>query len=330
MGGGWEPADWREHPLGQRRARIVKAMVEVVCEREGFAGASVTAVCAHAKVSGRGFYEIFASREDCFLAALDEGHRRASQEVSCAFEGAESWLDGVRLALVALLTFLDSEPGLARVCVVESLAAGHWALERRERHVASLTRQIAEFWGQRGPQEPYPFAAEGVMASVLNIIQNRLRADEAQPLSVLLGPLMGLATTPYLDAREVADEIKRSEALAQRLAASSDPQLRPGAGRGRVQVPAMLRNPRAHRARECLLYLAEHPDASNRQIAKAIGIARDTQVSTMLARLREMRLLVKHGAKPGGSNAWMLTAYGLAVARASSDDSDDPRGVRLT
>jgi hypothetical protein len=49
-----------------------------------------------------------------------------------------TWQDGVRSALVSLLAFLDCEPLLARVWLIESLAAGAWALERRERDLAAL------------------------------------------------------------------------------------------------------------------------------------------------------------------------------------------------
>lgn len=299
----------------RRRAGIVEAMVELSSER-GFAGASVARVCARARVSGAVFYEMFpGGREACFLAALDQGHRRASSTVAEAFEHADSWLEGTRGALAGLLLLFDAEPALARVCVVESLAAGPWALERREQHVATLLRQILSCWGVHAPSEPHRFAGEGVMASVLNVIQNHMLGDGQGPLSALLGPLMGLATAPYLDARDVAEEVERSAALARELQTANAAAPIRGAGDGWAELPGPLRNPRAHRLRECVLYLTEHPAASNRQIAQAVGIARDTQISTVLARLDRLGLLSKHTGGPGGPNAWTLTAHGTAAAR---------------
>ena len=55
-----------------RRDSILEAVVSVVYEG-GFAGASVTSVCARAKVSRRTFYETFDSLQDCFSALLEEG-----------------------------------------------------------------------------------------------------------------------------------------------------------------------------------------------------------------------------------------------------------------
>jgi hypothetical protein len=106
----------------------------------------------------------------------------------------------------------------------------------------------------------------------------------------------------------------------------------PASVRGLTQVPASLRDPRAHRARKCLLYLAEHPGASNRRIATAIGITRHDQISTLLSRLARGGLVVNQGRRPGLANAWSLSIDGQRVARALLTHNDVPRddgpGVR--
>jgi AcrR family transcriptional regulator len=298
--------------------RIVQAMVEVVCE-VSFASASIAAVCSRAKVSGRAFYEAFDSREECFLAALDEGHRRARVAVERASANSESWLDAVRNALVELLALFDREPQLARVCIVESLAAGRWALERREQHVASLFASMLVQWGPLTPPRAYPLANEAVIASVLGVVQHHLLAAQSESLTGLLGPLMGLAASPYLDTQAIAQEVQRCGALARRLLAERDaeapPQARPG-----FEMPALLRHPKSHRARDCMRYVAGHPGVSNRQIARAVGIRSDTQISTMLARLARAGLVHKQVVAPGRPNSWSFTPYGVAAARALEAD----------
>ena len=312
---------WRERSRELRRARIVRSMASLAGEH-GFAGVSLASLCADAGVSRATFYELFESREACFLAVLEDGQRRAGELLCEALQGVEDWLEGLRTALAELLLFLDSEPALARVCVVEALAAGPWALERRELLVADFARLIVENWGMLAPPEPHPFTNVGVMASVLGIVQNHLLADRREPLVGLLGPLIGFAIAPYLDARAVAEEVERAGELARELHSAA---LAGGAGGpgcpggpdpgGAVNVPGVLLDPRAHRARECFLYVADNPGASNRQIARAAGIARDTHISTMLARLARTGLLKKRDADPGGANAWTLTPEGQAVAR---------------
>ncbi len=66
--------------------------------------------------------------------------------MSQAFADQDDWREGIRGALESLLMFFDEQPLLARVWLVESLAAGSWALERRERHVRALTRMIVTRW----------------------------------------------------------------------------------------------------------------------------------------------------------------------------------------
>jgi AcrR family transcriptional regulator len=77
-----------------------------------------------------------------------------------------------------------------------------------------------------------------------------------------------------------------------------------------------LADPRSHRARACVVYLAAHPGASNRQIAEGIGVARHSQMSSLLARLAGTGLLLKRPGRPGRPNAWSLTERGVQVTLA--------------
>jgi AcrR family transcriptional regulator len=302
----------RERALQMQRARILDAMVVVVCHRS-FAGASVSSLCAQARVSRRVFYELFDDLQECFLALLDEGASRASVLVSRAFDREESWLDGVRGALAALLGFFESEPDLAYVLLVEAPAPGSWARERREQHVASLTSLIEGRWGEPNEIQPHPLATAGVMASLLGVLHTHLVAGRREPLVALLGPLMGLVTAPYLDQASVTREVERGEAVGRELLARCRrEQSRHPAGR--AALPNVLLDPRSHRSRACLLYVTAHPGVNNRQVARGIGISRDSHISTLLARLRRAGLLVKHPAPAGGANAWLPSDFGLRVA----------------
>jgi AcrR family transcriptional regulator len=315
---------------------MLDAMVFVVAER-GFAGTTIGAVCAQARVSRGTFYEEFDGLRECLLAVMDDGYERVRALIVEAFAGEGCWQDGVRAALASLLAAFDAEPLLARVWFIEVLGAGSWALERRERHVRALTLTIVTRWPLPDGADVNPLAAAGVMESVLGIIHTRLltrggeRSGEGfageepagatpreqpsrceQPLLELLGPLMGLATAPYLDRSAVAEEIERSSRLACAALAGRD-MVPFSCEAGCVQIPSFLGDARARRARDCLRHLAEHPGVSNRQIAAAVGIMRDTHISTLLARLHRMGLIVKRARRPGGPNAWSLSPDGRRV-----------------
>ena len=67
--------------------RILAAMAEVASER-GAGAVTVAHVVARAGVSRRTFYDLFADREECFLAAFEEAIGRVSALVLEAYEAS--------------------------------------------------------------------------------------------------------------------------------------------------------------------------------------------------------------------------------------------------
>ncbi len=313
----------RTRTIEAQRARIIEAMAEVVAER-GFACTSVVLVTARAKVSTRTFYECFDGLEDCFRAILRLGFERSGAVILEAFVGEDGWRDGVLAALASLLLFYDSEPQLTRVWFVEVMATGSWALELRERNVGLIRAMIVEHLSIPGYEPPEPVLVAGVMASVLGLINTHLVTREPEPLITLLGSLMALVTTPYLDAQTVALEVERGEELARAIQAG-DPRWQPPrateSDRATPEVvhgatlPSVLANPSARRARECLLFVAAHPDSSNREIAAGIGVTHQSQISRLLSYLVKEDLVAKRSEGAGKRNTWRLTPHGEEIAR---------------
>jgi AcrR family transcriptional regulator len=302
----------REQVEGIQRARIVSAMVEVASE-QGFLGAAVGRVVARAGVSRRTFYELFDSREKCFLAAFDWGVEQVSAQMTGAYARESSWRDGVRAALASLLAFLDCEPQLARVCVVEALGAGTLVLERRAR----VLQELADALGADAPRargsspEPTPLlTAEAVIGGAFSVVHTRLSLGGDAPLTDLLGQLMALIALPYLGARAAGEELTRP---APELPA---PPRRPSGRGASRRILERLNMRLTYRTVRCLLFVAEHPGASNRAVALGAEIADEGQASKLLTRLAGMDLLVKGPHEPGHANAWRLSPYGEEVLRA--------------
>ncbi|HVA18789.1 MAG TPA: winged helix-turn-helix domain-containing protein [Solirubrobacteraceae bacterium] len=62
------------------------------------------------------------------------------------------------------------------------------------------------------------------------------------------------------------------------------------------------------------MYLATRPHASNREIAGAIGMSDEAQVSRRLARMQDLGLIDKGTQyRNGAPNAWQLTRDGLRL-----------------
>ena len=64
----------REEVLASQRGRMLAAIAEAVAEK-GYAATTVADVVGRAGVSRKTFYEHFADKEECFLAAWDAGRR---------------------------------------------------------------------------------------------------------------------------------------------------------------------------------------------------------------------------------------------------------------
>ena len=192
-----------------QRVRMVTALVEIVGER-GLAGVTVAHVVTRSGVSRRTFYELFADREDCLLAAFDQAVETAAQRVLPAFNTAQTWTERIRAGLTELLAFLEEQPGIGRLLLVEMLAAGPVALERRARIVAALVDAV-DGGGRALRAGPAPSAdttvtrvtAEGVVGAVLGVLHTRLVGGDSGSTTDLLGALMAIVVLPYGGAPEL-------------------------------------------------------------------------------------------------------------------------------
>jgi AcrR family transcriptional regulator len=310
--------------LGEiQRARIVAGATEAVAEL-GYAGLTVAEAIARAKISRRTFYELFEDREECFLAAFDAALVRVAEPVLAAYTPPGAWRERIAAALSALLTTFDQQPALARLLVVDALAAGPPALERRATVLAALVRAVDEGRGvsARG-HDPGPLAAEGVVGAVLGVLHARLLDPRRRKsLLALAGPLMSMIVLPYLGGGAAARELRRPppraiKAGARRDPARSGPQANPLHG---------LDMRLTYRTLRVLSVVGERPGASNRVVAEGAGIADQGQISKLLTRLHNLGLIEnRQAARAGGSpfkgepNVWMLTARGAEVVETIRD-----------
>jgi AcrR family transcriptional regulator len=122
----------REAVIASQRGRMIDAMAAVVAEK-GYAATTVADVVERAGVSRRTFYEQFADREACFLAAYDVGLAAVLDRIQSAVEvqPTAGWRERARSGVEAFLDLLASEPAFARALQVEILTAGPAALDRR-------------------------------------------------------------------------------------------------------------------------------------------------------------------------------------------------------
>jgi AcrR family transcriptional regulator len=300
-----------------QRARLLGAAVWVVDEL-GWSDATVADIASRARVSRRTFYDLFANREDCLLAVLNDAVGRVEQDLEAAGLGMMSWVERVRTGLWRILCFLDQDPALARVCVVQSARGSRRVLEAREGILARLADALEASRSRdaRSAQAP-PLTAEGSIGAALAILYKRLLAGGGAPLSDLHGDLMGVIVLPYLGSAAAGRErTRRSPRPAARPMTGVSPRMSVRREDALSAVPMRL----TYRTARVLETAVRHPGASNRLLGEGAGIADQGQVSKLLARLRRLGLLANtgEGQSRGERNAWRLTPLGERVAEQLS------------
>jgi AcrR family transcriptional regulator len=303
-----------------QRARLLSAAVLVI-EEQGWAGASVAHITARARVSRRTFYDLYANREECMLAVLQDVVERIAEEIAAASPAELEWRERVRGGLLAILSFFDREPALARLCVVQALHGGPRVLEWREGVLAQLAEVLEE--GRReGPRsgDCTALTAEGLVGAVFAIVYGRLSSPRRpQPLRDLLGELMSLIVLPYLGPHAARRE-RGSGTFEQPAGLKSPTRLADLFGDDPLaEVPMRL----TYRTALVLQAAATHPGASNRAIGELADVHDQGQISKLLGRLQRIGLLANTGVghTKGEPNAWRLTELGERVTQQLSLDA---------
>jgi AcrR family transcriptional regulator len=294
-----------------QRARMIAATIDAV-EEVGYSNLTVAHVISRARVSRKTFYDVFPDREHCFLETYQEVLDRARALAVEAYVAEPTWRDGVRAALAQLLAFMEEEPALARMCLVESLAGGERVLALRTRSLRELARAVD--LGRREsarPAGPAPVTSEAIVGGILAVLRSRVMDDPHGPMTQLRGQLMSMIVLPFLGPRVARNELdapcpKRPGQLRQR----------DSPGRGPL---AGLKMRLTYRTIRVLMSIQRVPGSSNREVSEASGIVDAGQMSKLLNRLLRLGLIENRGpGQPkGGANEWWLTPRGLDVERVT-------------
>jgi AcrR family transcriptional regulator len=306
------PVTPRTQIAEMQRARLLGAAVVAVDEM-GWSRVTVAHIASGARVSRRTFYDVFENREDCLLAVLQDTVGRVEDELADAGLEGLAWRERVRTGLWRILCFLDREPVLARVCVVQSARGSQRVLEYREEILTCFATVLREGENENRARACSPLVAEGLVGAALAIVYKRLLVGERSRLSDLLGELMGMLVLPFQGPAVASRERTRPVPQLPATVGVSGRAFGAGAGDDPLWgIPMRL----TYRTARALDGVAQHPGASNRLVADHAGITDQGQVSKLLSRLERLGLLTNTGAgqAKGEPNAWMLTVKGRQVA----------------
>jgi AcrR family transcriptional regulator len=195
-----------------KREKILVGMLEAV-GAEGYDATSVRTVLDRTGLYRQAFYDEFADKDACYLAALEMGIDRLEATVAMAAASEESWRGKLRAGLGALLDQLDEEPDFGRGVIVEVHAAGAEALSRR----AEALKRAVDFIdlarrGENDPESPPQIAPEGIVAGIHAIVHSRLSTGATDGFRTLLPEFMYFAVLPYFGAEAAAAEMQAARA----------------------------------------------------------------------------------------------------------------------
>ncbi len=301
-----------------QRARMLQSAVAVVSEH-GYGRMSVARITERARVSRRTFYDVFADREDCFLAVFDDVLAQAAEAVVGSYERERGWLEQIRAGLAGLLAFLDERPEVASLLIVDALGAGPRVLHRRAEVMATLGQALdaggARARGAKTAERPPELTGEGLVGAVFSVLHTRLLAKRPGPLLELLNPLMAMIALPYRGAAAARREACGTRTPPPGRQEPGDPRSRTRSAGSSMDPLADLPMRLTYRTLRVLGAVAESPGASNREIAERAGVADAGQISKLLARLERLGLICNsgRGQSHGEPNSWRLTALGCEV-----------------
>jgi AcrR family transcriptional regulator len=197
----------REEVAESQRLRLLAAFTELLAEG-GYAAVTIGELARRAGVSRAAFYEHFAGKEACLLAAYDRFAVEVARAIAVPIDDEAPWGAFVDAALGGFLELLEREPTAARAFFVEMDAAGPAA--RRRRHVAMqgfaalLAERHAVIRTRDASLAPLPRRVYlAVALGVRELVHDALESDPVPPLTDL-GPDAKVLLTAVIEGAGAA------------------------------------------------------------------------------------------------------------------------------
>jgi AcrR family transcriptional regulator len=165
----------RDAARRDQRERLFAAMV-ASCAEKGYEATSVEDLLRASGVSRATFYEQFDDKVSCFRAAEEEILAGAISAIAEELGRGEGDADGrPRAALEAFVRVVVGQPAAARMCLVESYAAGGAGIDPVRRAIdwiVLLARDAAE--GLPGRAAMPPELVRGIIGGIYQVAYGRL------------------------------------------------------------------------------------------------------------------------------------------------------------
>lgn len=190
----------RAEVVANQRRRILDGLAAAVAYH-GYEDTKITDIVELAGVSRPTFYEFFEGKEQCFAAAYEEGVERLETAIEEVLENQGEWPVRLSAGLRGGLEFLATDPPLAHLLLVESLAASRPARLEHERTLARLAQVLrSQAETSAGAVAVSPETARLLAGGLASHLSGRVLAGEAERLPESHDLLLGYLLAPVLPA----------------------------------------------------------------------------------------------------------------------------------
>jgi AcrR family transcriptional regulator len=162
-----------EERQAERRARLVEAALHLF-GTQGYAATSARAVLRRAGLKERYFAESFSSMEELLAAVHDEIHDASFPATIRAMDPAADPVEQIRQMVNAIVSGFESNPGAARVKLLQVVGVGPIVEEHRRRSLRAYADAVAALLPQ--PPESAPLDRDTLAMALVTGI-NGMFAD---------------------------------------------------------------------------------------------------------------------------------------------------------
>jgi AcrR family transcriptional regulator len=193
-----------------QRDRLQGAMVAAVA-RHGYADTTIGELVRLAGVSRTTFYAHFKDKEDCFLATYDSIVEAARERVTQAYLAAGDWGERMRAGFSEFMAVLASDPAAARLVIVDSLALGARAFERRAGAATGFEQMLRTSFDQTPGLGHVPDTTiRAMVGGVRRVIYHQLTEGRPEKLPELVDDLLRWVLSYQTAAPEGIDLERRA------------------------------------------------------------------------------------------------------------------------
>jgi AcrR family transcriptional regulator len=190
-----------EAPSRDERTRLLQGILRLVT-REDYRELSAPQIADEANLPVEAFCEMFASKDECFLEALDMASDQLLAIAAAPDLISEDWPRAVRRVLAELTRYLADHPLQARALAQEAFFSG---AEARERTV-ELSNSIATLLTEGAPTQAQGSLTAGAVAGAIwHTIRCQVAGGRIQLLAALSDHISYVVLAPFIGANAAVE-----------------------------------------------------------------------------------------------------------------------------